>query len=165
MAPDFSCPAPRNHRSRGFTLVEALVALVVLSIGMLGIAALYVESLRAGRESLTRSTAILLASDMADRIRSNRDAGAAYAKATTDTGTVSTDCEEGGSSASCTPAVMAAHEIATWETEIKANLPGGDEATGEIVVTAGAPNIYQITVSWVEVGQADVVSYVVRIQA
>ncbi len=149
----------------GFTLVEALVALVVLSIGMLGIAALYVESLRAGRESLTRSTAILLASDMADRIRANRAAGAAYEKAATDTGTASTDCEEGGANASCTPAVMAAHDIATWETEIKANLPGGDAATGDIVVTAGAPNTYQITVSWVEVGQADAVSYVVRIQA
>lgn len=149
---------------RGFTLVEALVALVVLSIGMLGIAALYVESLRAGREALTRSTAVMLAGDMADRIRANRNGGAAYAKAATDAGTESASCEEGGASANCTPAVMAAHDIALWEAEIKASLPGGDAATGTIEVGDTTPRTYNITVSWVEVGVANPVSYVVRLQ-
>lgn len=152
--------------SRGFTLVEALVALVVLSIGMLGIAALYVESLRAGREALTRSTAVNLAGDMADRIRANRAAGNAYGKATTDVGAQSINCAQGGASASCTPAVMAAHDIALWEAEIKRSLPGGNAATGVIAVdTTTNPTTYTITVSWVEVGQAATVSYVVRLQA
>ena len=44
--------------ARGFTMVETLVALVVLSIGLLGIAALYLDSLRAGRTALNRTTAI-----------------------------------------------------------------------------------------------------------
>lgn len=65
-------------RSTGFSIVEALVALVVLSIGMLGIAALYVESLRAGRSAIYRTQAVNLASDMADRIRANRNARASY---------------------------------------------------------------------------------------
>lgn len=156
----------RYPRQSGFTLIEALVALVVLSIGMLGIAALYVESLRAGREALTRSTAVMLAGDMADRIRANRDGGTDYEKADDDEGAISTDCEEGGSAASCTPAVMAGHDIAVWEAEIKANLPGGDNATGVIEVDDTTnPTSYIITVSWVEVGQANPVSYVMRIQA
>lgn len=159
-----STSSPRS-RVAGFTLVEALVALVVLSIGMLGIAALYVESLRAGREALTRSTAVMLAGDMADRIRANRDAGNAYTKDADDVGAESTNCEEGGVSASCAPAVMAAHDIALWEAEIKGSLPGGDDATGVIAVDATTnPVGYTITVSWVEVGQATPVSYIVRLQ-
>ena len=61
-----------RHHSSGFSIVEALVALVVLSVGMLGIAALYVESLRAGRTAVYRTQAVNLAADMADRIRANR---------------------------------------------------------------------------------------------
>lgn len=66
-------------RHRGFTLIEVLVALVVMSVGMLGIAALYLEGLRAGRTALYRTTAVNLAADMADRIRANPNAGLAYA--------------------------------------------------------------------------------------
>ncbi len=58
---------PRH--SRGFTLIEALVALVVLSIGLLGIAALYLDSLRAGRTAIYRTQAVNLAADLADRLR------------------------------------------------------------------------------------------------
>ena len=43
--------------ARGFTLVEALIALLVLSIGMLGIAVLFVESLQAGRSAQLRTMA------------------------------------------------------------------------------------------------------------
>ena len=68
-----------RHGGRGFSLVEVLVALIVLSVGMLGIASLYVDSLRAGRTALLRTQAVFLATDMADRIRANPTAGAAYA--------------------------------------------------------------------------------------
>ena len=49
------------NSQRGFSLVEAMVAMVVLSIGMLGIAALYVESLRSGTSALLRSQAVAFA--------------------------------------------------------------------------------------------------------
>lgn len=148
------------HRARGFTLVEALVALVVLSIGMLGIAALYVESLRAGRTALIRSQAVNLASDMADRIRANRTGGATYAKDVGDAGTPSVDCEQGGTSASCTPAVMADHDKAIWDAEVIRSLPAG---TAQIDFTDANPDVYVITVTWSE--QDATVSYVMRIEA
>ena len=65
--------------NRGFTLVEAMVALIVLSVGLLGIAALYVETLRANRTSLYRTQAVNMATDIGDRMRSNRNPAAAYA--------------------------------------------------------------------------------------
>jgi prepilin-type N-terminal cleavage/methylation domain-containing protein len=71
-----------SHRqARGFSLVEVLVALIVMSVGMLGIASLYVQSMQAGRTSLFRHNAVTLAGDVADRIRANPTAGAVYAGA------------------------------------------------------------------------------------
>ena len=55
----------------GFTLVEVLIALVIMSVGMLGIAGLYVHTMQAGRTSILRHHAVTLAGDIADRIRAN----------------------------------------------------------------------------------------------
>ena len=70
--------ATGKHLQSGFGLVEALVALVVVSVGMIGIAVLYGQGLGASRTALYRTQAVILASDMADRIRLNRRAGAIY---------------------------------------------------------------------------------------
>ena len=59
------------RKSKGFSLVEVLIALVIMSVGMLGIAGLYVHSMQAGRTSLFRHHAVTLAGDIADRIRAN----------------------------------------------------------------------------------------------
>jgi type IV pilus assembly protein PilV len=61
-----------SRKASGFTFIEALVALVVLSIGLLGVAALQLTSLRSNHSASLRSQATLLASDMVDRMRANR---------------------------------------------------------------------------------------------
>lgn len=68
------CPLGRavQSRARGFTLIEMLVALLVLSIGLLGIAALQLTSLRSNHSAAMRSQATLLAYDIVDRMRANR---------------------------------------------------------------------------------------------
>ena len=66
------------QRQHGFSLIEALVAFLILSVGMLGIAGLYVQSMQAGRTSMFRHHAVTLAGDVADRIRANPGGGAAY---------------------------------------------------------------------------------------
>ena len=72
----------RNPRRQfGFSLVEVLIALVIMSVGMLGIAGLYVQSMQAGRTSMFRHHAVTLAGDVADRIRANPTAGGAYTAA------------------------------------------------------------------------------------
>jgi type IV pilus assembly protein PilV len=89
------------RRARGFTLVEAMVALVVLAVGMLGIAGLYVTTLRSGGGAIFRMQAVNLAADLADRIRANRGANVAYQGAA-----ANNNCY-GTGSVDCAPALMA----------------------------------------------------------
>ena len=134
-------------RQNGFTLVEVLVALVVMSVGMLGIAALYLEGIRAGRTSLYRTAAVNLAADMADRIRANRNAGIAYAG--TGPG-ADGGCVNGA--VDCTPEQLADDDWLDWSTHLDDQLPDG--AGGEVEVAGLAPLLtYTITVAWPEIGQ------------
>jgi len=128
----------------GFSLVEVLIALVIMSVGMLGIAGLYVHTMQAGRTSLFRHHAVTLAGDVADRIRANPRAGAGYLVAGDD----SNNCVDGG--IDCTPAEMAQHDIFLWALQATDTLPGG---TVNIVLdNTVIPNTYQITIAWNEAG-------------
>lgn len=134
----------------GVSLVESLVALLVLSIGMLGIAALYVSSLRASGSALFRTQAVNFAADMADRIRANPAAAAAYAGAEGDNG-----CVTGAAvGADCSPAQLAADDLFRWRAAIATVMPDdGNAATpqGTVgVAGATAPRTYTIQVTWSE---------------
>ena len=61
----------------GFTLLEVLVALLILSIGLLGLAALQANTLKINHGALQRTQAIFLTYDMMDRLRANRVAALA----------------------------------------------------------------------------------------
>ena len=137
-------------KASGFSLVEAMVAMLVLSIGMLGIAALYVESLRSGRSALARTQAIMLVTDMADRIRANSSVVNNYAKAANTAGTLSVACN--GGTGTCTPANMAANDIAIWHSMVddRADNPASGQlglpnGRGTITISIGPPRI--VTVS------------------
>jgi type IV pilus assembly protein PilV len=135
----------KNVRDQsGFGLVESLVALVVISVGMIGIAALYGQGLRASTTAFYRIQAVNLAADMADRIRVNRRAGAAYNGPAANT----PKCDPGGA-ADCTPAEMAAHDLFVWQTQVGATLPGGVGLVARIGTT---PPTYTITINWQEPG-------------
>src|SRR5262249_35342404 len=62
-----------KHRIAGFSLIEVLVALVILSVGLLGIAAMVSESLKSKDSSYYHTQALNLANAMLDRMRANRD--------------------------------------------------------------------------------------------
>ncbi|MFW6092456.1 MAG: type IV pilus modification protein PilV [Pseudomonadota bacterium] len=76
-----STPGFRARRSHGFSLIELLVAVLVMGIGVLGVTALQLVSMQNNRAALMRADAVQLAHDMMDRIRANpagSPAGAAY---------------------------------------------------------------------------------------
>ena len=106
--------------SRGFSLIEVLIALVIMSVGMLGIASLYVQSMQAGRTSMFRHNAVILVGDVADRIRANPTAGAAYAAP----GGVDNGCVAQG--VVCSAPQMASHDIFLWTQQAQATLPNGN---------------------------------------
>ena len=60
-----------HTKMKGFTLIEVLVALLILSIGLLGLAGLQAGGLRSNHSAYLRSQAVILAHDMVDRMRSN----------------------------------------------------------------------------------------------
>ena len=142
----------------GFSLVEVLIALVIMSVGMLGIMGLYVHSMQAGRTSMFRHNAVTLAGDIADRIRANPFGGTVYQD---DAVGADNDCVDG--STDCTAAQMASNDILLWQQQAGATLPSGNVA---IVFTAGAvgiPPTYQITVGWNEAGVSPAPSYIIMI--
>jgi len=144
-----------NVRQRGFTLVEAMVSLVVLSVGMIGTAALFAQGLGAGTSARYRTQAVNLIADMADRIRVNRPGQAAYAGAAADN-----NCGPGGG-VNCAPAQMAAHDLFVWNQQVQQILPEGQwqvQFNG-----AALPPSYTVQVSWTEVGQG-VIQHQMQIQ-
>jgi type IV pilus assembly protein PilV len=129
--------------NKGFSLVEVLVALVILAVGMLGVASLFAVSMHAGSGAIARMQAVSLAGDLADRIRANRRAGSAYTAAGADHNCI------GGDAVSCTPEQMAANDISIWQRQISQAFPGG-AATGTVTFTAGTPVTWSIEVKWTD---------------
>jgi type IV pilus assembly protein PilV len=154
----------RPRGQRGFSLIEVLIALIIMSVGMLGIAGLYVQSLQAGRTSMFRHQAVALAGDVADRIRANPTAGISY----TDPAGADNNCVAAG--VDCDVAGMALHDVFLWKQQAGESLPGsaptgGGDVTVQFDDTA-VPPLYTITVSWEEPGITDLdapPSYVVTV--
>ena len=60
------------RRHSGFSLVEVLISIVVLSFGLLGMVGMQAAALQSNREARLQSSAVLLARDMADMMRGNK---------------------------------------------------------------------------------------------
>lgn len=130
--------------TRGFALMEILVALLVLSIGLLGLAGLQTVGLRSTHSSYARSQATLLAYDMADRIRANSIGATAGEYLIAHGDDAPAAAEDLCVAAICSAAEMADYDLNRWISALEDILPAGD---GE--VTGTAPD-FTITVRWDE---------------
>jgi len=129
---------PVMRDARGFSMVEILVTIFILSIGLLGLAGLQATGLKNNQSAFLRTVAMQQAYDMADRIRANpmgKDAG--------DYDTLSgTGSDPGCISSGCTPAQMAQYDKYAWNTDNAAALP-----TGQGTVTRSG-NMFTVTLMW-----------------
>ncbi|MDH3305862.1 MAG: type IV pilus modification protein PilV [Gammaproteobacteria bacterium] len=113
---------PRRSGQFGFTLIEVLVAVIVLSIGLVGVAGLQAVSLKNNQSAFMRSQASALAYDLADRMRANvPGANAGMYDPTAKAATAG--CK---STSGCTTQQMAENDLAEWSAAIATYLPDGE---------------------------------------
>jgi type IV pilus assembly protein PilV len=111
----------------GFTMLEVLVSMLVIAVGLLGMAGLQIQSLRQGQSAYYRSVATQLAYDMGDRMRGNLagvlDNRYNRTGLNTDYGEAVTACTD---TAGCTSTDLAKNDAYEWQELVKALLPGGE---------------------------------------
>ena len=109
----------KKHFQHGVTLVESMIALLVISVGLLGIASLQITAIGQNTSSLHHSQAVWYTYNMSDRIRANLTAFDSYDGIDTSS-SYSQDCM----SSTCSSAQMLTADAANWATMIT-SLPGG----------------------------------------
>ena len=130
----------KRRNQRGVTLVEAMIALLVISIGLLGIASLQITAMNQNTSSLNHSQAVWIAYNMSDRIRANISVFNNYDGIDTTNG-YSQDC----TGTACNTAQMVTADAADW-ANLVANLPGGRG-----IINANADGLL-VTVMWDDEG-------------
>jgi type IV pilus assembly protein PilV len=156
-----------GNTQQGFTLLEVLIALLVLSIGLLGLAALQTTGLRSNEMASMRTTSTMLAYDITDRMRAN-PAGRGLVEDETDldgdgnftdfiyvaandkypiTVDTPTSLTEDCDLADCDPTELATYDLFKWRKAVEL-LPGGKSDITVTVAASTATHI--ITVYWDE---------------
>lgn len=127
------------NKNTGFTLIEVLIAMLVLGVGLLGLAGLQASSLRNNQSAYNRSQATELAYDLADRMRANIAGIATYTAMLPTAATAKPTCL---SSSGCIPADMAKNDLYQWNLAVTTGLPSG----AGTITAAGV--VCTITISW-----------------
>ena len=136
----------------GVTLIEALVTLLVLSVGALGIASMQLAGLKYTSGAYGRTQAVILADDMANRLKSNRAFAlnfdenddpvgvSPYELLTFDAASPAfIDCRN--VTIECSDAQLVAYDIVTWRNELARVLPSGRGS----ITTVDTPNVNGVT--------------------
>jgi type IV pilus assembly protein PilV len=145
-------------------MVEVLVSLIIIAVGMLGLAKIQALAYASTGVASQQSIAALEAASLASAMRADRNywsavttpfsysAPATGAPATTDSTLTNVYvCTSGGANAPCTPAQLAAVDVQNWVTAINATLPNPTATIScPAVVTAGTPIGCTIQVTWHE---------------
>lgn len=144
------------RKQQGFSLIELLVAVVILAVGILGIAGLQVVALQQNRGALYRAEATMLANDIMDRIRVNTNT--TYTALIDQDPPAATNCE----TTNCSPPEMANYDIAQWKCQINDLDADGNPFTvcADFGISGALPNgaaainktggVYEVTVQWAD---------------
>jgi type IV pilus assembly protein PilV len=133
-------PSSSPRAQRGVSLIEVLIAVLIMGVGLLGIAAMQATALRNSQSALERSQAVIMSYAILDAMRANRDAaiGGAYNTAMT--------C------AAPTAGTLAQNDVRQWIISLKEAVRGTDLAAADTTacgsVTCGVGNLCTVTVQW-----------------
>jgi type IV pilus assembly protein PilV len=116
---------PFRKRSAGFTMLEVLVTIVIVSFGLLGIAGLQIFALKNSQSAGFRSAASQQASNLIERIRANPVGATAYGYNLPNTSFYTTAVANCGAAAGCSAADLAKNDAYQWKQQLAAALPSG----------------------------------------
>ncbi|MGH8397370.1 MAG: type IV pilus modification protein PilV [Gammaproteobacteria bacterium] len=138
-----------EHGIDGFSLLEVLIALVILSVGLLGVAGLMSTTLKSNDSAYMQSQATTLAYNMIDRMRANIVETNALTynfamPAAPSAATYTTAC----TNTVCSSANLATYDMGQWEYDLAAKLPQG---RGSITTASSATSTYPAAVYTVTV--------------
>lgn len=150
----------RAQRARGFTLLEVMVAVLVVAIGMLGLAKMQALAVSSSQVSGSRSMVAMQASSLASAMHSGRGYWAVTTTApasclitgnTIDSGcgALATTAACGTSAATCTDAQLAAFDLSEWAANMKTQFPS-HKTTVACTSSATTPVSCTIKVVWTE---------------
>lgn len=143
----------RARWARGFNIVEILAALLVMAVGIVGVAALYSDQTHIPSDARLPLRAAELAEVMAQRIRATAEGRDGFAT------TVGVVCDPGKKPK--LPQDKAAQEAACWEDEVERALPSGLGSISRD--TSMTPASYVVAVSW-SAPETGAASYVTRVE-
>lgn len=144
--------ARNGRQARGASLLEVLIAIVIMSFGLLAMGGLTASSLQYGKMAQFQTAGVQLASDLADRMRANTDgfAGNSYNKTTVYSSTTAAiTVPTCAIAAKCTSAELASIDLAEWRNNLRTGLPGGD---AYVVRDIDNPLAVDIWVMWLDPG-------------
>lgn len=146
-------PAP--NRQSGFTLLEILISLVIIAIGLLGVAALHSRTQQANLESYQRIQAMIMVEDLVNRLKANPHAASCYLTGTSPLGTegVASACTH--ASAPTNAIARATADLSDWHNLLLGtNTKLGTADSGSIIGARGCvafdatTELYTVTVAW-----------------
>jgi type IV pilus assembly protein PilV len=133
-----------TRHDQGYSLLEVLISLIILAIGLLGLAGLQIQGLKANHSSFLHSQATVLAADIFDRMQSNRQlALSADSSSNYNVGFGSVPSKTG----------MAQLDLFEWKTVLGGALPGGDGLV-DVNTNAMSPHFGTATIiiQWQDIG-------------
>lgn len=129
-------------KSRGFALIEALIALLILAFGMLGLLWMQQQALVSQRHQLMRSVAEEIAEDLSERMRLNAPQRASYTKSWgSSSASYGPDC----AATPCLRSELASWDLAQLQLSLQTLLPEGDAA---VFALTTAPQWWGIVIAW-----------------
>lgn len=143
--------AKMHNQQSGFTLLESMMALFVLTIGLLGVAAMHSQSMRSGYVAVQRMVAVSKGEELLERMRANPAGIVDYNGAPASYACTST----GG----CSPPEMAADDLFIWTAEVDSSFPGTpvvDIAVVDMVDTIDPTDTVSqvtVTIDWTSKGE------------